>query len=127
MSNKNRTNLNRRRFVLQSVAGSLALPGLPSLMADSVGPRAAIQTAKGAGTSAHRFVAVGNLLGFQQNQFFPETTGTDYQETTLLKPLSGNRDHYTLYRGLDHGIRGGHFAVQHVPVRRVAPRIQKPS
>ncbi|QDT10958.1 hypothetical protein K239x_29510 [Planctomycetes bacterium K23_9] len=60
---------------------------------------------------ARRFVAVGNLLGFQQKHFFPETTGSEYEETTLLNPLADNRDQMTVYRGLDHGLRGGHFAV----------------
>ncbi|WP_146516009.1 DUF1552 domain-containing protein [Rubripirellula amarantea] len=105
------TNLHRRRFVLQSVAGSLALPGLPSLMADSVGGNSVVQKARGAGSGARRFVAVGNLLGFQQKHFFPETPGREYEQTTLLKPLAANRDQIKVYRGLDHGLRGGHFAV----------------
>ena len=103
--------LNRRRFVIRSVAGSLALPSLTSLAVESVAIHPAVQATRGAGIGARRFVAVGNLLGFQQNQFFPETTGKEFEETTLLKPLAANREHVTVYRGLDHGIRGGHFAV----------------
>lgn len=110
MSKQIEKRLDRRRFVLQSVAGSLALPGLPSLIATAVGGHSAVQ-ATTAGLGARRFVAVGNLLGFQQKQFFPETTGSKYEETTLLKPLAANRDRITIYRGLDHGLRGGHFAV----------------
>ncbi len=102
---------NRRRFVIKSVAGSLALPGLPSLMAGSVRGNSPVAEALGAGTGARRFVAIGNLLGFQQTQFFPETIGKTFEETTLLKPLAANRNQITVYRGLDHGIRGGHFAV----------------
>ena len=30
---------------------------------------------------------------------------------TLLEPLLANREHISVYRGLDHGIKGGHFAV----------------
>lgn len=71
----------------------------------------AVTPAKGAGAGAKRFVAVGNLLGYQQDSFFPETTGRGYEMTRLLKPLADNRDDMTVYRGLDHGIRGGHFAV----------------
>ncbi|MCW0216824.1 MAG: DUF1552 domain-containing protein [Prosthecobacter sp.] len=103
--------MNRRRFVLQSLGASLALPGLPSLMAKSVGGNSAVQAAKGAGAGARRFVAVGNLLGFQVDQLFPGTTGKAYEKTTLLEPLWENRKHMTVYRGLDHGIKGGHFAV----------------
>lgn len=105
------SSINRRRFVLRTVGASLALPGLPSLMAKDAGKSAAIQSTRGAGAGAKRFVAVGNLLGFQQKSFFPETEGKGYEETTLLKPLSENRDKMTVYRGLDHGIKGGHFAV----------------
>jgi hypothetical protein len=80
-------------------------------MAKSTGGNSAVQAAKGAGTGARRFVAVGNLLGFQQKSFFPETPGKEWEETTLLKPLLPNRDQMTVYRGLDHGVKGGHFAV----------------
>ena len=103
--------MNRRRFILRSLGTTLALPGLPSLMASSVGGNSAVQLAKGAGTGARRFVAVGNLLGYQVKQLFPATPGRNYEKTTLLEPLWDNRGHMTLYRGLDHGVKGGHFAV----------------
>jgi hypothetical protein len=103
--------MNRRRFILQSIGTSLALPGLPSLMAKSVGGNSAVQVAKGAGAGARRFVAIGNLLGFQVNQLFPKTVGRNYEKTTLLEPLWDNRSQMTVYRGLDHGVKGGHFAV----------------
>jgi hypothetical protein len=103
--------INRRRFMLKTVGASLALPGLPSLLAKSTGGNSAVQATRGAGIGAQRFVAIGNLLGFQQKSIFPETTGKGYKETTLLKPLSENRKNMTLYRGLDHGVKGGHFAV----------------
>ena len=97
--------------MLKTVGASLALPGLPSLLAKSTGGNSAVQATHGAGIGAQRFVAIGNLLGFQQKSIFPETTGKGYEETTLLKPLSENRKNMTLYRGLDHGVKGGHFAV----------------
>lgn len=103
--------MNRRRFILKSLGATLALPALPSIMASAVGGNSAVQTARGAGAGARRFVAVGNLLGYQVKQLFPESTGTAYEQTTLLKPLWENRKHMTVYRGLDHGIKGGHFAV----------------
>jgi hypothetical protein len=81
------------------------------LLAESTGKNSAIGSTAGAGPGARRFVAVGNLLGFQQKHFFPETPGKAFEETTLLKPLAANRDQITIYRGLDHGLRGGHFAV----------------
>ena len=103
--------VNRRRFVLRSAAGALALPGLPSLISVSAGSELSTEPNQGGGSGVRRFVAVGNLLGFQQKHFFPETTGREFEETTLLKPLAANRDQMTIYRGLDHGLRGGHFAV----------------
>lgn len=100
-----------RRLVLKSLAGSLALPALTSLGAENFSPSSAVGLSKGAGSGAKRFVAVGNLLGFQRNQLFPETAGREFEDTTLLKPLAENRDRITVYRGLDHGLKGGHFAV----------------
>lgn len=103
--------IDRRRFVLRSLYASLALPSLHSLMTGTLRANGPVLATKGAGVGARRFVAVGNLLGFQQKAFFPETTGKGYELTTLLKPLEKNRGHMTVYRGLDHGIKGGHFAV----------------
>ncbi len=93
------------------MAGSLALPGLTSLPSRAFDGTGSVLATKGAGVGAKRFVAIGNLLGFQVKQFFPEATGRDFEETPLLKPLAANRKHLTVYRGLDHGLRGGHFAV----------------
>lgn len=103
--------MNRRRFILKSLGAVLALPALPSLMASVVGGNSAVQMAKGAGSGSRRFVGIGNLLGYQTKHFFPETTGAAYEQTTLLKPLWDVRKHMTVYRGLDHGVKGGHFAV----------------
>ena len=60
---------------------------------------------------ARRFVAIGNLLGFQTKQLFPTTKGRDYEKTTLLEPIWDVRNQLTVFRGLDHGVKGGHFAV----------------
>src|SRR5688500_14611712 len=87
--------MNRRRFILKSLGASLALPALPSLLASAVGGSSTVQTAKGAGAGARRFVAVGNLLGYQVKQLFPETTGTAYEQATLLKPLWETPKHQT--------------------------------
>lgn len=101
----------RRRYVLRSVAGTLALPSMCSLSSRAVGEDSAVLMTRGAGIGARRFVAVGNLLGFQLKHFFPSTTDDGIEETRLLKPLSSNRQRVNVYRGLDHGLRGGHFAV----------------
>ncbi|MFT6863732.1 MAG: hypothetical protein ACJAVK_002293 [Akkermansiaceae bacterium] len=103
--------LNRRRFLLKTAGATLALPGLSSLRAKTTNSRAALQATRGAGIGARRFVAIGNLLGFQQKSFFPTTAGKGYEKTTLLSPLEKLRNEMTVYGGLDHGIKGGHFAV----------------
>ena len=100
-----KTQIDRRRFLLRTAGASLTLPGLTSLMAKTTGSLASLQATKGAGVGARRFVAVGNLLGYQQKSFFPKTAGKDYESTTLLKPLEGLRKEMTVYRGLDHGVK----------------------
>jgi hypothetical protein len=103
--------MNRRRFILRSLGASLALPCLCSLNAKSLSGNATVQASKGAGIGARRFVAIGNLLGYQTKQLFPKAAGCDYEKTTLLEPLWEQRERLTVFRGLDHGVKGGHFAV----------------
>ncbi len=103
--------MNRRHFLISSLGSSLALPTMPSLMAKAVGSDKAVRAGKGAGQGARRFVAIGNLLGFQTKLLFPQTAGPQYEKTTLLAPLWEQRQHLTVLRGLDHGVKGGHFAV----------------
>ena len=103
--------MNRRRFILRSLGATLALPGLCSLSAKALSGNPTVQVDKGAGIGARRFVAIGNLLGYQTKKLFPTTTGRDYEKTTLLEPIWEQRELMTVFRGLDHGVKGGHFAV----------------
>lgn len=98
--------MNRRHFLLSSIGTTLALPSMSSLIAKD-----AVKAAKGAGMGARRFVAIGNLLGYQTKSLFPTTQGRNYEKTTLLEPVWDIRDKMTVLRGLDHGVKGGHFAV----------------
>ncbi|MDB4678901.1 DUF1552 domain-containing protein [Rhodopirellula sp.] len=107
-----------RRSVLRSVTGSLLLPSLVSVTGSSSlrGSDSVLTAPPGdsGDTEKHpvqRFVAIANLLGFQQKHWFPEQTGREYEQTRLLEPLVSQRDRFTIYRGLDHGLKGGHFAV----------------
>ena len=96
-----------RRSMLRSVTGSLLLPSLASIR-DT--PTAA--ASQGMATAPiQRFVGIANLLGFQQKHWFPTEAGRNYSQTKLLEPLMDQKERFTLYRGLDHGLRGGHFAV----------------
>jgi hypothetical protein len=58
-----------------------------------------------------RMVCIGNMLGFYQPEFFPRQTGRHYDLPSLLQPLAPHQDAFTLYSGLDHGVKGGHFAI----------------
>ena len=90
--------VDRRRF-LQGMGVVLALPWLESAaMADA--PR------------TKRLVCVGNHLGFYPGNFFPKAAGKDYVPTSTLKPLEEHRDDLTVFSNLDHGLNGGHRAVQ---------------
>jgi len=56
-------------------------------------------------------VCVGNEFGMYPGAFWPTKFGTDYESTTLLAPLEAHRQQLTLFSHLDHGLKGGHFAV----------------
>lgn len=107
------SSVNRRLF-LKAAGVSLALPILESYRggvawADSTQRDAAKSPANGARPA--RMVCIGNMLGFYPPAFFPEKTGVDYDLPTLLKPIAPVRKDLTLFSGLDHGVKGGHFAI----------------
>jgi hypothetical protein len=56
-------------------------------------------------------VCVGNEFGMIPSQFWPTTYGRNYESTPLLEPLKDLRDDYTVFSHLDHGLKGGHFAI----------------
>ncbi len=93
--------LNRRRF-LQGTGVAIALPMLESFGAD-----AAVSA-----RPPRRLVCVGNHLGFYPGNFFPKTSGEDYTPTSTLKPLEKHRENLSVFSHLDHGLNGGHKAVQ---------------
>ncbi|MCB1210644.1 MAG: DUF1552 domain-containing protein [Verrucomicrobiales bacterium] len=101
-----------RRYFLKSAGFTLALPLLESVSQRVLGASSALAATAGAANQAPtRLVAIGNLLGFYQPEFFPKVTGADYEMPRLLQPLTEVRKDFTLFSGLDHGVKGGHFAV----------------
>lgn len=56
-------------------------------------------------------VCIGNALGFYQPSFFPKQNGKDYELPLLLEPIAPHRKDLTIFSGLDHGVKGGHFAI----------------
>lgn len=93
-----------RRFFLRSTGISMALPFLESLTG-RVSAKAA------AASPPMRMVCIGNLLGFYPPAFFPTKTGGDYELPDSVQGLKPHQKDFTLYSGLDHGVKGGHFAM----------------
>lgn len=99
---RNNPGSNRRAF-LKASGVCLALPTLEALP-KSVRASEATQPPR-------RMVCVGNEFGMYGGAFWPEKAGSDYELSPLLKPLESMRKHFTLFSHLDHGLKGGHFAV----------------
>ena len=97
----NMGHINRRR-ILQGTGIALTLPRLESLSAKT---QSTLQ-------SPRRLVCVGNHLGFYPGHFFPEASGKHFELTSTLKPLQAHRNELTVFSNLDHGLNGGHKAVQ---------------
>ncbi len=103
-----------RRFFLRAAGVTLALPLLESLSTRVLGAGLGVASKSGAkigGTRPTRMVAIGNMLGFYQPEFFPKKTRRDYDLPSLLQPMAPVRNEFTLFSGLDHGVKGGHFAI----------------
>lgn len=103
-----------RRFFLRATGLTLALPLLESLSPKALGNGLALGASAGksiAATRPRRMVCVGNMLGFYQPEFFPSQAGRNYQLPSLLQPLAAHQNDFTLFSGLDHGLKGGHFAI----------------
>ena len=92
-----------RRSVLRGAGACIALPLMPSLRT----ARAAADTT----ARPKRMVCIGNEFGMYPGAFWPKTYGTDYEITPLLKPIESHRADLTLFSHLDHGLKGGHFAI----------------
>jgi len=103
-----------RRFFLRAAGVTLALPLFESLSPRVLGAGLGVASKEGAAVGAKRpvrLVAIGNMLGFYQPEFFPKRNGRDYDLPLLLQPLAPLRRDLTLFAGLDHGVKGGHFAI----------------
>ncbi len=99
---------NDRRSFLRSLGVCIALPQFESLrQLASVASSNSPKTDK----PPRRMVCVGNEFGMYPGAFWPTKFGSDYELTQLLKPLESHRKDFTLYSHLDHGLKGGHFAV----------------
>ncbi len=92
--------LDRRRLLL-GTGFSLALPAFESVASNRPtaveGPR--------------RLVCIGNHLGFYPGNFFPKEAGQNFNSPSTLLPLEKHRGDFTVFSNLDHGLNGGHKAV----------------
>jgi len=97
--------INRRAFI-RAAGISLALPRMASL-SHALGEAAS----KSPASDRVRMVCVGNSFGMYPPEFFPQQEGRDFDLPHLLEPLAGHRGGFSVFSNLDHGIKGGHFAV----------------
>jgi hypothetical protein len=92
-----------RRSFLKAAGASISLPMFQSA-------RRACGSEKEI-TPPRRMVCVGNEFGMYPGAFWPQQDGADYELSPLLQPLEDHRKNLTLFSHLDHGLKGGHFAV----------------
>ncbi len=112
--NTNSLSSPNRRFFLRATGISMALPLLESLGGRVFAQNAAVGSLAGKAVNADRpmrMVCIGNLLGFYPPAFFPTKTGADYELPESIEALKPHQRDFTLYSGLDHGVKGGHFAM----------------
>lgn len=111
---KTPTQMVNRRYFLRAAGISLALPLFESLSTRVLGAGLGVATKAGSAIGAsrpRRMVCVGNMLGFYQPEFFPKAIGRNYDLPLLLQPMAPVQNDFTLFSGLDHGVKGGHFAI----------------
>jgi len=61
-----------------------------------------------------RLISIGSHLGFHPQKFFPTDEGVDHAMSPTLKGIEENRDDFTIFSNLHHGVDGGHSAVHSV-------------
>ena len=90
--------MNRRTF-LKAAGVSISLPFMPSLY-----------SANQESPNIKRMVFIHQCLGYEAGHFFPKQFGSGYKPSPTLTPLMDNRQNFTVFSGLEHGIGGGHYA-----------------
>src|SRR5256885_16392179 len=84
-----------RRAVLKGIGASIALPLL-----DAMSPATTAWAQTAAGSTPKRFAFVGFPHGAIMDRWSPKTTGTDYEMSAILEPLTPFRKHLTIVSGL---------------------------
>jgi hypothetical protein len=97
--------LSRRRF-LQGVGVAMSLPLL-----DAMQPRLAraASSSLAPNVTPRRMLGICNNLGLLPDQFFPTSTGREYEASPYLKLLEAHRNQFTVISGVSHpNVDGGH-------------------
>ena len=89
-----------RRTVLRGVGATLALPLLDAMVP------ALTPVVRTAANPARRLGIVFFPLGWRPGYWVPQTIGSDFEFTPILKPLEGFRDHLTVVTQLDNPLDG---------------------
>ena len=89
-----------RRTFLRGLGVSVALPWL-----EGMAPRT--RAAAATGKVPQRFAFIYTPNGYNQQTFVPKKTGTEWELTPALEPLSELRKEITLCTGLDRTFVGG--------------------
>ena len=84
-----------RRTVLKGVGATIALPLL-----DAMNPAATAWAATPAGAPPKRIAFIGFPHGAIMDRWSPKQTGTDYEMSEILQPLTPFRQHLTIVSGL---------------------------
>ncbi|MCC9641818.1 DUF1552 domain-containing protein [Rhodopirellula sp. JC740] len=118
-----------RRNALRAAGISIGLPTFASLPKRSVGAsETGASIGDGPKTQKRRLVCIGNMLGFYPGAFWPSNSSEDagpdanrvskglMERATIpfgqsSQSLSQISNQLTLVSGLDHGLKGGHFAI----------------
>lgn len=100
-----------RRCFIKATGLIVGLPFLESLTGGLLHSTPLIAAEPVPKEGGANLVCIGNLLGFYAPYFFPKTAGKDYDYPFLLEPLKPLKADISLHGGLDHGLKGGHFAV----------------
>ncbi|TWU46230.1 hypothetical protein Poly51_56260 [Rubripirellula tenax] len=104
------TTTSPRRGFLKAAGISIALPSLASNTRAS-----AVDAKRQLPSPPKRMVCVGNEFGMYPGAFWPAIDKTHSDASAklspLLTPLEKHRRNFTLFSHLDHGLKGGHFAV----------------
>ncbi|WDQ17667.1 DUF1552 domain-containing protein [Rhodopirellula sp. P2] len=119
-----------RRNVLRAAGVSVGLPAFASLPVSKTSAQVVQGESAGASSTKakRRMVCIGNMLGFYPDAFWPQQPAENLSSSSKRlsngliehrqmrfgessQSLAEIEDQLTVISGLDHGLKGGHFAI----------------